>query len=62
MKEDIYIRLTGFRSIIVGRDEDGIDISLHVLGGHLMSKLTQKEGLELLEALKTVLEAENEIQ
>jgi hypothetical protein len=58
MIEDIYIRLTGFRSIIVGRDEDGIDISLHVLGGHLMSKLTQTEGLELLEALKTVLEAE----
>ena len=56
--EDITVRLTGFKSIHVGRVDEGMDISIHLLGGHVWAQLTRKEGLELLEAIKTVMEAE----
>ena len=56
--EDITVRLTGFKSINIGKVEDGMDISLHLMGGHVWAKLTRTEGLALLEAIKTVMEEE----
>lgn len=59
MKKEHYIRLSGFKSIIVSKEDDGLALSVHVLGGNLMVTLDQYESLELFRAVYDVLEDES---
>lgn len=55
-KDDLYIRIKNNSSLIVSPDDDGLALSVHVPGGHMMVSLSWDQGMDLLEALKMVLE------
>ena len=57
--KDLYIRIKNNSSLIVSPYEDGLALSVHVPGGHMMVTLTWDQGLDLLEALRIILETQD---
>lgn len=54
MKEH-YIRLNGYKAVIVQQDDDGMTLSVHVPGGHLLVSLDKSKSLELLGAISDII-------
>ena len=54
MKKEHYIRLKEFKSVIVAEDDDGMTLSVHVPGGHLLVSLNEEEALNLLGAINDI--------
>ena len=54
MKKEHYIRLRDFKSIIVVEDDEGMILSVHVPGGHLLVSLNEEEALNLLGAINDI--------
>ena len=54
MKKEHYIRLRDFKSIIVEEDAEGMTLSVHVPGGHLLVSLNEEEALNLLGAINDI--------
>lgn len=57
--DDLYLKLDNNRAIIVGPDEDGIFVSVHLVGGHALGTMTREQAVTLLNYLKTILEPQN---
>lgn len=58
MSKEFFIRLSGHKSIIINQDGEGMDLSIHVPGGHLLVILDRNEAFQVLEAVQSILEAE----
>lgn len=54
MNKEHYIRLNDYKSIIVQEDDEGLVLSIHVSGGHLLVILKKDEALNLLEAINDI--------
>lgn len=57
--KDLYIRIKNNSSLIVSPYEDGLALSVHVPGGHMMVYLSFDQGIDLMEAVKLTLEESN---
>lgn len=57
--KEFYLRLRDNKSLIVSPDDDDVVLSVHVPGGHMMVTLTWDQGLDLLEALRIILETQD---
>ena len=54
MKKEHYIRLNDYKSIVVEEDDEGLVLSIHVPGGHLLVILKKDEALNLLGAINDI--------
>lgn len=54
MKKEHYIRLNDYKSIVVEEDDEGLVLSIHVPGGHLLVTLNEDESLNLLGAINDI--------
>jgi hypothetical protein len=54
-ENEYYIHLPGNRALIVGPDEDGLSLSLHFPGGHIMVSTDNGKAFEVLEAIQAIL-------
>ena len=57
MRKEHIIR-SGSKTIHLDQEEEGMYVSIHVPGGHLMVVLDKEEALKLLEAVKDIMEGE----
>lgn len=57
--KDLFMRLENNRSLILGPDEEGIFVSVHLSGGHALVTLTHEQGLTLLNYLKSIMEPQD---
>lgn len=58
MNKDFYIRLRDNKSIILDNYNDGMSLSVHIMGGHITIFLDKNEALEVLRALQAIMEDE----
>ena len=54
MKKEHYIRLNDYKSIVVQEDDEGMMLSVHVPGGHILVILNKDEALNLLGAINDI--------
>lgn len=54
MKKEHYIRLKNHKAVIVYEDDEGMTLSVHVPGGHLLVSLNEEEALNLLGAINDI--------
>lgn len=53
-----YIIRSGQKTIYLDKDQDGMHVSIRVLGGQAWVILDREESLKLLEAVKDIMEEE----
>ena len=56
MDKEHYLRVQGNKSILVGPNDGGMYLSMHVPGGHLMFTLSKKEALDLFTMIEDIID------
>lgn len=60
MDQQTYIKAQDGRAVIVDRDDDGLSVSVHTQGGHILCTLNRTQALEMLGAIQSILGANHE--
>ena len=56
MNQQAYIRAQDNRAVIVDRDDQGIMVSVHLMGGHAMCTLSFDAAIELAQAIQSIID------
>jgi len=56
--KEFHIKAQQFRAVIVDKDGDGLGVSVHAPGAHVMCTLDREQAFELLRAIQSILENE----
>lgn len=55
MIHEHYIKASDRQSVIVSQEDDGMALSVHIAGGHIMVMLDKKESRQLLEGIQDIM-------
>lgn len=56
MDQQAYIRAQDNRAVIVDRDDQGVMVSVHLMGGHAMCTLSIDAAIELVRGIQSIID------